>query len=134
MKCENNSVSVVCKGQALAGCFWKSSFLTPLSLRKKSIFSANLDKLPSTPLTLIGIPFHFFFFRFFFCRKNIIRREEVNKIFVFEYKLFVKYKSASSSSRLFSNLWVKVFCWIIRVNSWDTWMPQKRKIKQCKVL
>ena len=51
------------------GLHLKIFLFVPLTLHEKSIFSANLDKLPSTPLTYIGIPFHFFFSVFLLSKK-----------------------------------------------------------------
>ena len=69
MECEDNFVSVVCKGQALTGCIWKSSFLFRYRSAKRVFSAQTLTNFPRLRWPWFAFLF-ISFFRFFFCRKN----------------------------------------------------------------
>ena len=69
MECEDNFVSVVCKGQALTGCIWKSSFLFRYRSAKRVFSAQTLTNFPQLRWPWLAFLF-ISFFRFFFCRKN----------------------------------------------------------------
>ena len=69
MECEDNYVSVVCKGQALTGCIWKSSFLFRYRSAKRVFSAQTLTNFPHLRWPWLAFLF-ISFFRFFFCRKN----------------------------------------------------------------
>lgn len=77
MKCEDNYVSVVCKGQALTGCIWKSW--------QTSLNSVDLD----------WHSFSFLFFGFSSVEKIIIRRRGRKNI-PLEYSPFAKTENPSA--------------------------------------
>ena len=111
MECEDNYVSVVCKGQALTGCIWKSSFLFRYRSAKRVFSAQTLTNFPHLRWPLLAFLF-ISFFRFFFCRKNnywgILNKQKNILDFWF-------------------TPWIKM---LLRVSSWR--LAEKRKITQNK--
>ena len=79
MKCKDNCVSVVCKGQALRVASEKIFLFVPLSLHKKSIFPSQTLTNCLNSVSLDGHSFSFLFFGFSFVEKIIIRRRRKGK-------------------------------------------------------